>query len=93
MKHFERAYRLQYDNDRFYYNYALYLQQLSSTAKAAQLFNEGLRMYPNSEQVNYGAAYFYLQTNQQEKAAACINKLKSVNPDNPQYSELFQLLN
>ncbi len=93
LDHFELAYRGKLDHDRLYYNYALFLQQSGHTAKAAHLFNEGLSRYPDSEQLNYGAAYFYLQTNQQEKAAACIIKLKSLNPGNPQYSELFQLLN
>lgn len=91
LKYFELTRKLDYTYDRFYYNYALYLQQLGDMQQAESLFNEGLKLFPDSELLNYGAAHFFLQTKRKEKALINILKLKELNPGNQSYVELFQL--
>src|SRR6185436_12072302 len=76
--------------EKFYYNYALFSQQQGKPRKAEGLYLEGLKRYPYSEQLNYGAAYFYIQSGQPEKATACIRMLKQLNPSNPDYTEIFR---
>jgi len=93
LKSFATAFKLKYYDDNFYYNYALFLQKQKSNLKADSVYSEGLRIFPYSEQLNYRAAYFFLQSNNKVKAMDCIRKLKAINPNNPDYGELFKLLN
>ena len=93
LKYFDNAHRLKYGDPQLYYNYGLYLQQAGNSKKAQTMFSEGLKLFENSEKLTYGASYFYLQTGQKEKAFECIRKLQLLNPSNPNYRELFKLIN
>ncbi len=93
LKYFAIAYQQKYGDPQLYYNYGLYLQQQGNSKKAQSIFTEGLKLFPNSEKLTYGASYFYMQTGQKDKAFECIRKLKILNPTNPDYRDLFQLLN
>ena len=92
LKYFDDTEKLKFDYDKFYYNYGLFLQQVGNNKKADVVFSEGLKRYPYSEQLNYGAAYFYLKLNKKESAIECIRKLKQINPTEQRYSELFALI-
>ena len=92
LNYFDRTSRLKYNYDKFYFNYALFLQQQGQNHQAEALYQEGLQRFPDSEQLNYGAAYFFLQVSQKERALACIRKLKMLNPSNPDYAEMFRLI-
>ena len=60
--------------------------------QAEAVYIEGLKNFPNSEQLNYDAAYFYIQAERKENALVYIRKLKMLNPSNPDYAEMFKML-
>jgi len=92
LNYFSMTQKLKFNEPNFYYNYGLYLQQIGNASNAGTVFEEGLKRFPYSEKLNYGGAYFYLQTKKMDKAMSCIRNLKAINPSDQRYEELFSML-
>lgn len=92
LQNFEKAYQLKSENPRLYYNYALLLQQFGNPTKAIQVLETGLRKDPTSASLNYAAAFIYLQNKQITKAHEFGMALKKIDPNNPEYQQLFATL-
>ena len=86
---FDKAIQLKSDNIRLYYNYGLLLQQNGNVVKAINVLQQGLKQNPSDESLNYAMAYVYIQNRQTEKAFPYVRLLKNVNPQNPDYQQLF----
>jgi len=91
-RNFDRTAMLNGQTEQYYANYALFSHQQGKASKAKGLYREGLQRYPFSERLNYGAAWFYIQSGENEKAMSYIRRLKELNPGQPEYAELFRLL-
>ena len=86
---FEKALVLKTTINRLYYNYGLQLQQLGKYEKAVMVLKQGIAQFPNDEAIHYALAFVFLQNRQIEKATPHILFLKKVNPNNPDYQQLF----
>lgn len=89
---FEKAIQLNSQNSRLYYNYGLLLQQMGKAEKASQVLEQGLKSFPQEESLHYALAYVYLQNSRPDKARTHVMFLKQVNPNNPEYQQLFSSL-
>ena len=89
---FEKAIQLQSKNSRLYYNYGLLLQQSGKGNKAITILQEGLKQDPVNESLNYAIAYTLVQNGQSNKAITYARVLKNINPNNPDYQQLFATL-
>ena len=86
---FEKAIQLNSQNSRLYYNYGLLLQQMGKADKGAAVLEQGLKSFPQEESLHYAIAYIYLQNSKPDKARPHVLFLKQVNPNNPEYQQLF----
>jgi tetratricopeptide (TPR) repeat protein len=91
-KALEKAVELKSLNPRVYYNYGLFLQQAGKNKQAILIYEQGLKIAPEDEQLNYALALLYLQTRQDEKAREPATVLKRYFPDKPDYQKMFQYL-
>jgi tetratricopeptide (TPR) repeat protein len=87
-----KAVELKSLNPRVYYNYGLLLQQEGKNRQAITIYNQGLAIAPEDEQLNYTLALLYLQTRQDDKAREPATRLKKLFPDKPEYQKMFQYL-
>lgn len=92
LRNFQKAYELKMQNPRLYYNYALLLQQSGQGAKAIGVLEAGLKTDANSAIIYYALVYVYLQNGQLGKAREYATVLKQLDPDNPDYQQLFGML-
>jgi tetratricopeptide (TPR) repeat protein len=90
LKSFQTGVDLKSRNVRLYYNYGLLLQETGEIKKAEQVFLMGYAFDQNGGPINYALATFYLNQNQPKKALKYVQKLREVDPDNPQYQPVFQ---
>jgi predicted Zn-dependent protease len=65
---------------------------MSKAEKAAQVLEQGLKSFPQEESLHYALAYVYLQNSRPDKARTHVMFLKQVNPNNPDYQQLFSSL-
>ncbi len=91
-KALEKAAELKSLNPRVYYNYGLLLQQEGKNRQAITIYNQGLAIAPDDEQLNYTLALLYLQTRQDDRAREPAGRLKKLFPDKPEYQKMFQYL-
>jgi hypothetical protein len=56
------------------------------------IYEQGLSITPEDEQLNYALALLYLQTRQDGKAREPATRLKKQFPDKPDYQKMFQYL-
>ena len=89
---FEKAFQLKMDDPRLFYNYALLLQQTGNSNKAIKVLEAGLEIDKTSSSINYALAYVYLQNKQIQKAREYGAILKRLDPNNPDYQQLFSVL-
>ena len=89
---FQNAVALRSDNPRLYYNYGLLLQQKGELAKAINLLETGLSIHKEDASINYALAYIYLSNHQPDKALPYGRVLKSVDPSNSDYQQIFEAL-
>ena len=87
-----KAVELKSINPRVYYNYALLLQQQGKNRQAIVMYQQGLSIAPDDEQMNYALALLFLQTRQDDKAREPASRLKKYFPDKPEYQKMFQYL-
>ena len=88
---FEKAVALASNNPNVYSNYGLLLQA-SNPKKAEQILLKGYALDITFPKLNYALAYFYLSTQQLQKAKKYIDYLKRVDPQNPEYAALFKAM-
>ena len=79
-------------NPRVYYNYALLLQQSGKSKQAIAMYQRGLTIAPDDEQLNYALAVLYLQNRQDENAKEPAKRLRRYFPDKPEYQKMYQYL-
>ncbi len=92
LKSFEKAVILKADNPRLYYNYSLLLQQTGNKTQAISTVQKGLTIYPEEESLNYIMAYLLIEDKQLNKAISYAKRLQQMNPDNPDYQQIFSVL-
>jgi predicted CXXCH cytochrome family protein len=89
---FRKAIANQYSDPRLYYNYGVLVQQQGKAKEAERIFREGIRMQPLHEDLNYALAFLLMQLKRVADAREPASVLKSVNPNNPDYQQLFRTL-
>lgn len=92
LKAFDKAVHLKSNNPRLYYNYGLLLYQKRQAAKAVEVLKKGVALNPRDEDLNYTLAYVYLQERQYPQAKRYIQFLQQINPTNPRYGSMLQMI-
>lgn len=89
---FKKAYELGMQDPRLFYNYALLLQQTGNSSKAIKVLEAGLKIDSSSASIHYALAFIYFQNGQSAKARQYALVLKKLDPNNPDYQQLFATL-
>ena len=79
-------------NPRLYYNYGLLLLD-TDEAKAERILKKGLSQSNNNPDLHYALAFLYLRQKQLPKAMDHALILKKLDPNNPNYLQIFKALN
>ncbi|HEU5167302.1 MAG TPA: tetratricopeptide repeat protein [Chitinophagaceae bacterium] len=87
---FARAVQLKTQNPRVYYNYGLLLNELKKFKDAEMILQKGIALNPSSPEMYYALCFVYLQSNDKIKAKQMVIKLKELDPNNPEYQQLFK---
>jgi len=91
-KAFAKAVELKSTNSRVYYNYGLLLNQSKKFAAAETVLLKGIQINPSDSELYYALTYVYIQSNNKTKALQTAMKLKQLDPNNPNYQQVFQSL-
>lgn len=91
-KFFAKAVELKTQNPRVYYNYGLLLNEDKHFREAELMLKKGIALDPSLPDLYYALAFVYLQTRDMPRAREAAIKLKQLDPNNPNYSELFKNL-
>ncbi|HEX6848796.1 MAG TPA: tetratricopeptide repeat protein [Chitinophagaceae bacterium] len=86
---FAKAVELKSANPRVYYNYGLLLNQNKKYKEAEAILQKGIGIDPSSE-MYYALCFVYLQLKDTEKTKQTVIRLKQLDPDNPNYQQLFK---
>ncbi len=86
---FQAAVDLASVNPSVYYNYGLLLQQEGMAEKAERIFLQGLKLDPNSVNIRYALTLYYLERGDPGAARVQGEKLKALDPFNPDFQQLF----
>ncbi|MFY0628506.1 MAG: tetratricopeptide repeat protein [Reichenbachiella sp.] len=86
---FQKGVDLESQNPRLYYNYGLAILN-EDPNKAERILLQGLNLDPYNESINYALAFCYIQLEEPQKAGKHVQILKQLNPNNPDYQQLFQ---
>ena len=86
---FAKAVQLKTNNPRVYYNYGLLLNEAKKFKEAEMILQKGIVINPSSE-MYYALCFVYLQSNDKAKAKQVVIKLKELDPNNPEYQQLFK---
>jgi Tfp pilus assembly protein PilF len=89
-KAFAKAVALKSDNPRVYYNYGLLLIKSKKIKQAEVLLNKGITINPSAPELYYALTFLYIQTKDMTKAQKAVLQLKQLDPNNPEYQELFK---
>lgn len=92
LHNFENAYKLHPENPRLFYNYGLLLHQTGDNKKAIRVLEDGLEVDKSSADIYYALTFVYYDTKQIPQARKYATILKSLDPDNPNYQQLFSAL-
>lgn len=92
LENFKKAVSLGSQNTGVYYNYGLLLQQQGNLSEAEQVLRKGFAIQPQATNINYALAYLYASQNKVQQARIHAAVLREVDPNNPQYRQLFQSL-
>ena len=90
--YFKRAEQTGLNTPGLYYNYALALQQQGKMKEAEALLLKGYGIHPQAININYALAFYYMQQNQVNKARKYGETLQLIDPNNPDYQQLFNAL-
>jgi tetratricopeptide (TPR) repeat protein len=91
-KSFSKAVALKSTNPRVYYNYGLMLNASAKNKEAEIIFKKGIALNPNEPDLYYGLTFVYIQTGNTLKAKQTAILLKKMDPNNPNYQEVFKHL-
>jgi Flp pilus assembly protein TadD len=91
-KSFAKAIELKSQNPRVYYNYGLMLNEKKKFNEAIAVLNKGVIIDPNASELYYALTFIYIQSNEVVKARQSAQKLKQLDPNNPNYQQLFSNL-
>ncbi len=89
-KSFDKAVQLKSKNPRVYYNYGLILNENKKHKKAQYILKQGIVINPNSSELYYALIFVYNQTKNKMKALETAIKLKQLDPNNPNYQDLYK---
>jgi Tfp pilus assembly protein PilF len=87
---FAKAVQLKTQNPRVYYNYGLLLNEIKKFREAEMILQKGIALDHSSPEMYYALCFVYLQTNDKIKAKQMVIKLKELDPNNPDYQQLFK---
>lgn len=90
--YFQKAEQLGSRDSRLYYNYGLMLFQQGDEGQAEQIWLKGYKASPESEELNYVLAFYFVKRNQNERAMPFGRKLYALNPGGAEYQDLFHAL-
>ena len=91
-KSFAKAVALNSQNPRVYYNYGLLLNEGSRYKAAETVLRKGIAINASDPILYYAITFVYLQSNDIAKAKQSGLKLQQLDPNNPEYVQLFQKL-
>ncbi len=91
-KAFAKAVVLKSTNSRVYYNYGLLLNQNKKNQEAEAVLLKGIQINPSVAELYYALTYVYIQTDNTNKALQTAIKLKQLDPNNPNYQQIFKNL-
>jgi len=91
-KSFAKAVELKSTNSRVYYNYGLLLNQSKKFALAETVLRKGIQLNPGDAELYYALTYVYMQSNNKTKAIQAAMQLKQLDPNNPNYEQIFSTL-
>jgi tetratricopeptide (TPR) repeat protein len=80
-------------NPRVFYNYGLLLEQMHRDNEAEKIYKKGLSVAPDDHDLNYVMALFYYHHKRNDEAVPYAIKLMQLMPQNPNYQQLYQVLN
>jgi predicted CXXCH cytochrome family protein len=92
LANFKKAEQLGSVNPGLYYNYGLALQQQGKVKEAETVLLKGYQLNPQASNINYALAFFYIQQKLLQKARRHAEVLHAVDPQNPDYQEMFRSL-
>jgi predicted CXXCH cytochrome family protein len=91
-KSFAKAVALKSQNPRVYYNYGLMLNANKKFKEAEAILQKGIAINPATPDLYYALTFVYIQTGNKAKAQQTAFQLKQLDPNNPNYLELFKNL-
>jgi tetratricopeptide (TPR) repeat protein len=91
-KSFAKAIALKSQNPRVYYNYGLMLNASKKFKEAEGILQKGISINPYAPDLYYALTFIYIQTGNTAKAQQTALQLKQLDPNNPNYQELFKNL-
>jgi tetratricopeptide (TPR) repeat protein len=91
-KSFAKAVELKSTNSRVYYNYGLLLNQSKKYAAAVSVLQKGIQINPSDSELYYALTYVYMEANNKVKAVQTAIQLKQLDPNNPNYQQIFSSL-
>ena len=91
-KSFAKAVALNSQNPRVYYNYGLLLNESGQYKAAETVLQKGIAINAADPILYYAITFVYIQSNDIAKAKQSGLKLKQLDPNNPEYAQLFQKL-
>jgi Tfp pilus assembly protein PilF len=89
---FAKAVELKSMNPKVYYNYGLLLNQNKKTKQAETILLQGIKLNSSEPELYYALAFVYIQSNNKVKAQQAASKLKQLDPNNPNYQQIFAKL-
>lgn len=87
---FAKAVALKSENPRLYYNYGLMLNAKKDFKAAETILQKGITISPETPDLYYALTFVYIQNNNSAKAMQTAVKLKQLDPNNPNYQEVFR---
>ncbi|MBK6948494.1 MAG: tetratricopeptide repeat protein [Haliscomenobacter sp.] len=79
-------------NPRYYYNWAIALQNLGRIKEAEKAYLEGIKRSPQADYLIYALAVLYYQQGDLKAAKPLARQLLQLAPSEPQYQQLSQAL-
>jgi len=92
LKSFQKSIQLGSENTGLYYNYGLLLQQQGKLKEAEQILLDGYTINPLAININYALSFLYANQNNLSKARVHATVLRKLDPNNPDYQDLFRSL-
>jgi len=92
LENFKMASQLGSQDPGLYYNYGVLLQQQGKVKEAENILLKGIALDSKAANLNYALAYLYLAEKLPHKAMPYAKVLMSIDPQNPEYQELFAQL-